>query len=50
VDGRSTPLARALCDRLRQVTDAFLVDLNAHRPAYLDGLMGPTLVSGKGAD
>jgi len=47
VDGRSSIVARALCDRLRQVTDAFLIDLNAHRPDYLDGLIGPTLVPSK---
>ena len=44
VERRNGSVAQALCIRLRQVTDAFLIDCNAHRPDYLEGLFGPTLV------
>lgn len=46
-DRRNGSVAQALCTRLRQVTDAFLVDRNAHRPDYLEDLIGPTLVPTK---
>jgi HPt (histidine-containing phosphotransfer) domain-containing protein len=34
----------ALTQKLRAVTDEFLVQENKHRPEYLDGIMGPPLV------
>jgi hypothetical protein len=48
VDGRGASIARALCDQLRLVTDAFLVNVNAHRPDYLEGLMGASVIPDKG--
>jgi chemotaxis protein histidine kinase CheA len=36
-------LAAALTARLRDVTDEFLRRENAHRPDYLDGIVGPPL-------
>ncbi len=39
-------VATALTDRLRLVSDEFLVHENRHRPGYLDGLIAPPLVPG----
>ncbi len=36
-------LATALVQRLREVTDEFLVSENRHRPDYLDGIVAPPL-------
>jgi HPt (histidine-containing phosphotransfer) domain-containing protein len=36
-------IAATLTKRLRDVTDEFLINQNRHRPAYLDGIVGPPL-------
>jgi HPt (histidine-containing phosphotransfer) domain-containing protein len=40
-------IAAALTDKLRSVTDEFLVKENQHRPDVLEAIKGPTLVSGE---
>lgn len=37
-------VAAVLTNRLREVTDDFLVNQNRHRPEYLNGIIGPPLV------
>lgn len=36
-------VAAVLTRRLREVTDEFLIGQNRHRPAYLEGIVGPPL-------
>jgi HPt (histidine-containing phosphotransfer) domain-containing protein len=43
VNAATKATAKSLCDKLREVTDAFLVERNAHRPGYLDGIIAPPL-------
>ncbi len=40
----ATEVAAVLTKRLREVTDEFLANENRHRPDYLDGIAGPSLV------
>jgi chemotaxis protein histidine kinase CheA len=40
-------IASVLTDRLRQVTEEFLVQENRHRPGYLESTTGPSLAPGE---
>ena len=40
-------VAGTLTNRLRQVTDEFLVSVNQHRPEYLKSITSPPLAPGE---
>jgi HPt (histidine-containing phosphotransfer) domain-containing protein len=41
-------IASALTQKLREVTDEFLVRVNQHRPDYLQNILSPSLAPGEG--
>jgi len=43
----ATEIAAVLTNRLREVTDEFLVHENRERPDYLEGIVGPPLAPGE---
>jgi HPt (histidine-containing phosphotransfer) domain-containing protein len=47
--GPAETLAQTLCERLRQVTDDFLIVVNKHRPDYLQGLVASSRLSETGS-
>lgn len=47
--GPAETIAQTLCERLRQVTDDFLIDVNKHRPDYLHGVVASSRLPESGS-